>query len=157
MVTPFDATSHDKTSREVTSYETERSNIASLGGTPRSHQTALIQTKYHCSFAGCHSTSASRKDLKRHELIHSDPAKWWFCGCCQNARTDNFSYPRKDKVQTHLRNKHGNPKHEHNKGVPYPVDDCRTLFTAAPCLSEHLVSVHRDYAQDMLIQTAHGK
>lgn len=64
---------------------------------------------------------------------------------------------RKDKVQSHIRNRHERPKSEDNKGRPCPVEGCYTLFTATPCLELHLQQDHPSHTGVMPSQTTHGE
>lgn len=93
--------------------------------------------KQRCSHLGCEKTFKREKDLKRHSIEHDSNATIWHCGCCQNLGDKLKGKPRKDKIQSHLRNIHGK-----TKSVECPEEGCYTLFTTTSCVDEHLRQIH---------------
>ena len=98
----------------------------------------------------------SIKDLKRHAKMHDSNSVQWFCGCCQNLRDPFRGNTRKDKVQTHQRNIHGNSGSK-SSSITCPVEHCYTLFTAPSCIDIHLRKCHPDQVKVITSQPTNGK
>ena len=142
-----------------TIYETTNSTIADLQSDRETRHGFTEQARFFCSHPDCQDVSFGReKELNRHRLKHDDQYPRWQCGCCLKlGRT--FIYERKDKLQSHLRT-HASPKPKRSiPGICCPDVNCRTLFTAAPCLEEHLREEHPDCAgvRNLQSQVSNGE
>ena len=114
---------------------------------------ASAGSNFRCLVPQCQDRSFKNlKDYKRHAKIHDPNAILWYCGCCENLGQTYRGKERKDKVQTHLRNRHERPKSEDNKGIQCPVEGCYTLFIAHSCLNFHLDIEHPNFGWERTSQ-----
>ena len=116
---------------------------------------AVNGSKFYCTFAQCQERSFKNlKDLKRHMKIHDPHSTLWFCGCCDNMGHTFVGKERKDKVQSHIRNRHDKFKSEDSKVTICQLDGCHKLFTAPSCLDTHLERCHSHLKQGESRQNA---
>ena len=137
-----------------------RSSVAGFENGATTNDSCIDEKNLRCPVWKCEGvTFKSRKELTRHARQHNPDSTLWYCGCCQNLGHSFEGKFRKDKVQTHLRNKHeiSGPGAKKTIGIVCPTEGCHALFTAFLCVDRHLKQQHPNHTWDESNQSATGR